>query len=118
MTPPTLVSQAISLTFDEVLRRLAQHDLVDGLIVIGSAATNALTTASDYDLYLVLSSMPALLLVGLTWIDGRITDLVFEQTATVDRFLTQAGSCGYTASLRHCRDACGLFPATGSSMAG
>jgi hypothetical protein len=48
-----------------------------------------LTEVSDYDLYIVLSSMPAPLHVGLTWIAGRLTDLVFERTTAVDRYLTQ-----------------------------
>ncbi|MDB5077549.1 MAG: hypothetical protein JWO42_3728 [Chloroflexi bacterium] len=87
--PPTLRSIGNVLSFDEVLRRLAQQDVVDGLVVLGSAAGNALNLASDYDLYLVLSAMPAPIHVGLTWIDGRLTDLVFEHASAVDRYLEQ-----------------------------
>jgi len=89
LTPPTLRSGSIALSLDEVLRRLARRDIVDGVIVIGSVAKDALTAASDYDLYVVLSSMPAPLHVGLTWIDHRLTDVVFERTPVIDRYLAQ-----------------------------
>jgi hypothetical protein len=97
LTVPELVTNAIPITCDEALHRLTQQEIVDGLIVIGSAAKEALTATSDYDLYLVLSVMPAPLHVGLTWIEGRLTDLIFEQTAAVDRFLAQDDSASIIA---------------------
>jgi hypothetical protein len=87
--PPTHLARSNTLSLDAVLHRLQRHDVVDGVILIGSTGKEMLTEASDYDLYIVLSSMPAPLHVGLTWIAGRVTDLVFEQTTAVDRYLAQ-----------------------------
>jgi hypothetical protein len=89
LTPLARVSPTTLLSFDEVLRRLRERDVVDGLVVIGSLATDRLNAVSDYDLYVVLSAMPVPFHVGLTWVDGRLTDLVFEEAAAIDRFLAR-----------------------------
>ena len=80
----TLLSQSNRLTLDQIVRRLGQNDLVDGVVVMGSGGTNALTDASDYDLLVVLRHMPAPMGVALTYIDGRLTDIVFTTTAVID----------------------------------
>ena len=87
--PLTHVVRSNDLSLHEVLHRLERHEVVDGVILIGSTGAGMLTEASDYDLYIVLSSMPAPLHVGVTWIAGRLTDLVFERTTAVDGYLTQ-----------------------------
>ena len=87
--PLTHVARSNDLSLHEVLHRLERHEVVDGVILIGSTGAGMLTDVSDYDLYIVLSSMPAPLQVGVTWIAGRLTDLVFEHTTAVDRYLTQ-----------------------------
>jgi hypothetical protein len=63
-----------------------------------------LAPASDYDVLVVLREMPVLLSVGLTYVDGRLTDVVFTTTATIDR-LVQAedkiGEHGFDTSIVH-----------------
>lgn len=69
----------------EVTDRLANHELVTGLLQIGSLASRALTSASDYDLVIVLQDTPRLWYVGVTQIDRRFTDLIFVTASTVER---------------------------------
>jgi hypothetical protein len=83
----TIFSCSNFLTLDEVLARLARRPAVDGLLQIGSTGGPALTPASDYDLVVILNEMPAPLHVALTTIDGRLTDVIFFQTAALQRIL-------------------------------
>lgn len=85
--PITQLSSTNDLSFDEVITRLSQQSVIDGLIVVGSAATEHMTPASDYDLVLVLSAMPMPLHTGVTYIDGRFTDLLFHTTAEIEQIL-------------------------------
>jgi hypothetical protein len=58
---------------------------VDGVLVIGSASEDKLTLASDYDLVVVLTDIPkALEPCGVTYIDGRLTDLIFVATEQLE----------------------------------
>ena len=76
-----------NLTLEQFIARLRGRVEVDGLIVMGSAAGGAPQPHSDYDLLLVLAAWPAPLNVGLTWIDGRLTDLIFITTAELEALL-------------------------------
>lgn len=77
-----------TLSFDELIQRLSRHPAVDGLVVIGSAYRAALNPTSDYDLVVVLSHMLVPLHVGLTYIDHRLTDLLFVSTTHIDTINT------------------------------
>ncbi len=85
--PKSRRSTTDNATLNEVINRLSQHPSVDGLIVIGSASRGELNPASDYDLVVILSTMPLPLHVGVTTIDGRRTDVIFHEAAQVDAFL-------------------------------
>jgi hypothetical protein len=61
---------------------------VNGVLTIGSVVKGELTSASDYDLVLFVSEVPASLHVGVTYIDQRLTDLIFLDTAQVERVLS------------------------------
>jgi hypothetical protein len=80
----TMPSPSADMTLEEVIGRLARRPVVDGLLTIGSTGRAALTPISDYDLIVILSSMPVPLHVGLTVIDGRLADLIFVATASID----------------------------------
>lgn len=82
--PKATSSPTQTLTLDEVIRRLAEHVAVDGLLLIGSASEAALIPASDYDLVVALAEMPVPLHVGVTSIDRRLTDLLFVTTAQIE----------------------------------
>ena len=76
------------MTFEKVMKRLSRCRIVAGWITIGSASKNELTPASDYDLVVVLSEMPDTLApCGVTYIDQRLTDLIFVTTAQIDQIL-------------------------------
>lgn len=75
------------LSLDEVITRLSQQAVVDGLIVVGSAAQGEVTAASDYDLVLVLAELPVPMHTGVTYIDGRFTDLLFHTADQVEQIL-------------------------------
>lgn len=76
-----------ALSLDEVISRLSKQQAVDGLLVVGSAVKMELSPASDYDIVLVLSSMPASLHTGVTYTDGRFTDLVFHTSDELGQIL-------------------------------
>jgi hypothetical protein len=73
------------MTLDQVIARLSNRDVVDGLLTIGSASKDELTPASDYDLVLVLSDTPVPLHVALTTIDGRLADIIFVTVEQIDQ---------------------------------
>jgi predicted nucleotidyltransferase len=75
------------MALDEVLARLSRHSAVDGLVIVGSASRDALTPVSDYDVLVVLAETPVPLHVGITYIDHRLTDLLFATTAHIDQIL-------------------------------
>lgn len=75
------------LTFDEVLSRLAQQTVVDGLIVVDSASQGQMTAVSDYDLVIILAALPVPLHTGVTYIDGRFTDLLFHTADQIEQIL-------------------------------
>lgn len=85
--PKTRQSTTDTLTFDEVIATLSQQSIVDGLIVVGSASQDQLTPVSDYDLVIILAEMPVPLHVGVTYIDGRFTDLIFHTTTQIEQIL-------------------------------
>jgi len=86
--PSDFVLMIDYLTLDQFIDRLRRRAEIDGLIIMGSAAAGAPGPHSDYDLLLVLETLPAPLSVGLTWLDGRLTDLIFVTTAELDRLLS------------------------------
>jgi hypothetical protein len=85
--PHTARSTTRELSLEEVVRRLAGHATVDGVLLIGSTGKDTLTPASDYDMIVVLAQMPAPLHVGVTLIDGRLSDLIFVTTQEIDTLL-------------------------------
>ena len=87
MMKVTRPSKTFTTTLDEVLRRLAAQPVVDGLMVVGSAARGELQSASDYDLVVLVSDMPVPVDMGVTVIDQRNTDLIFITTAELDSII-------------------------------
>lgn len=72
------------MSLEEVVSRLAAHTAVTGLMTIGSTRGDSFTAVSDYDLVVVLQDMPFPLHVGLTYIDERLTDLLFVRVESID----------------------------------
>ena len=88
----TRPSSTDDLTLDEVIARLAGHDAVAGLLTIGSTGRATLNPASDYDLVVILRRRPVPLTVGLTYVAGRLTDVVFVDLDEVRRIVEPAGA--------------------------
>jgi hypothetical protein len=82
---PTIATPPENLTLDEVIGRLASHEAVDGVVVMGSASTGALNPTSDYDLFVVMSAMPEPLYMVLTTIMGRLAEVYFTTTVEIDQ---------------------------------
>jgi len=80
----TIDSRSNPLILEEVIVRLSKSEAVEGILLIGSANEGRLTSASDYDLVVVLNKMPVPLHVGLTWINHRLTDLLFVKAGELD----------------------------------
>jgi predicted nucleotidyltransferase len=77
-------SPSNEMTLEQVTARLSRNDVVTGLLLIGSAGRGSLTPASDIDLIIVLAEMPVPLHVGVTYIDGMLTDLIFLRDAQIE----------------------------------
>ena len=77
-------SPASSATLDEVVLRLASHPDVEGAALVGSGADSLMTAASDIDLLIVVEEKWAILRTGVTWIEGRMGDLLFVTRNEVD----------------------------------
>ncbi len=84
---PTIPSQGNNLSFEEATARLAANQVVDGLLTIGSASRQDITPVSDYDLIVILRDAPIPLRVALTYIDHRLTDIIFVNVAEIERLL-------------------------------
>jgi hypothetical protein len=72
------------LSLQEVLRRLARHDAVDGLLVMGSGGHQALSPVSDYDVLIVHGELPAPLFLAVTTVEERFAEFYFVPAALVD----------------------------------
>lgn len=87
MTYGTTPATSNNLSLADVLARLAQHETVQGVLTIGTTAGDRLTPASDYDVVIVVPELAGLEPYGITYIDGRLTDLLFVTTAQLDQIL-------------------------------
>lgn len=87
MQPEVAISSTTALPLTAVLGRLAAHPDVDGILLMGSTGTAALTPASDYDLLLVLAALPVPLRLVTTWVDGRLTEAYCTTTAALERIV-------------------------------
>lgn len=77
-------SPASGATLDDVVRRLGSHPDVEGVALGGSGQDSLLTGASDIDLLIVVVEKWSNLRVGVTWIEGRMGDLLFATTSEVE----------------------------------
>jgi hypothetical protein len=84
---PQRPATTAKLTLAEVVARLAEHADVAGVVQLGSTGDGTLTTASDYDLLVILNAMTVPLYVLFTTIDGRLTDVIFSDTHFIDDIL-------------------------------
>ena len=92
MRPLTGVAGTNTMTLDAVIARLAAHDVVDGILLMGSTASGALTPTSDYDLLLVLDEPPAPLRMVNTWVDGRLTEVYCTTVRALERIVADPAS--------------------------
>lgn len=77
-------SPASDATLDDVVRRLGTHPDVEGAALGGSGQDSTLTGPSDIDLLIVVVEKWSNLRVGVTWIEGRMGDLLFATTNEIE----------------------------------
>ena len=70
-------------TLQELVDRLRRSRKVDAVAIIGSAGEGNLNAASDLDLLIVLVNRPLPITGGVTWVEGRFTDLIFTTSEEV-----------------------------------
>jgi hypothetical protein len=85
----TIATPTETLTLEDLIRRLAGHSAVDSIVVMGSAGDGTLNPASDYDLYVVLASMPEPLFMLLTTVGQRLTEIYFTTAEAIDHILAR-----------------------------
>lgn len=83
----TTRTRSNNLTLDETLNRLAASPAVLGLALFGSRADQANNAISDYDLLLLVQDPPVSIFQMLTYIDGRMADLVFIPVEIANKVL-------------------------------
>jgi hypothetical protein len=88
------------LTFEVFLERLAGNADVEGLLLFGSSQSDAFSSASDYDLIIVLADgSPGFNTIG-TWVDGHLTEINCKRLGELEalgslsgvRDISEAGS--------------------------
>ena len=75
------------LSLDETIAHLIRSPRIDGIAEFGSRAHHHATPASDYDLLILVSSLPASVFQLVTAIDHRLADIVLVETQTADTLL-------------------------------
>jgi len=76
------------LSLEATVSRLKDSPLVDGIAEFGSRSTRHVTIASDYDLLILVKSLPAPVFQMATTIDGRLADIVLVTSETAEALLT------------------------------
>ena len=87
MKPATIPAETTTMTLEAVIARLAAHDAVDGILLMGSTGTGNLTPASDYDLLLVLTGLPVPMRMVNTWVDGRLTEVYCTTVRAIEQIV-------------------------------
>lgn len=84
----TLPTHTDTLTLDAFVAALRTRAAVDGILLMGSTASDTLTAASDYDVLLILADDPAAPRMVLTWVDGRFTEVYCTPVTALARLVT------------------------------
>jgi len=87
MEPAPVAQPAVS-SLDELLVRLANREVVSGILLLGTTGSAALKPTSDYDLLLVFDTLPVPLRMVTNWIEGRLTEVYCTTVQTVERVAT------------------------------
>ncbi len=85
MKPNSAPAHTTSLPLDDTLARIAKHELVEGILLLGSTGTKAFTNTSDYDVLVVFSTLSAPLRIVNTWISGRLAEIYCTTNETIER---------------------------------
>jgi len=97
-----------TLTLDAFVAALRTRAAVDGILLMGTTATGALTAASDYDMLLILADDPAVPRMVLTWVNGHFTEIYCTPVTALARLTvapeTWPDSSDEGATIRWLRD--------------
>lgn len=87
----TLPAETIYLSLDDVLVRLQQHELVAGILLMGSTGEGSLTSSSDIDICLIPSNLPSPAKLFTTWIDNRLAEVYVTTVEAIHRVAGEPG---------------------------
>ncbi len=79
----SVIPELSNLTLEAFIERLKASAEVDGIVLLGTTK-GSLADSSDHDIGIVLTNPPIPLWVGLTSLDGRLTDLIFLGTSVFE----------------------------------
>jgi predicted nucleotidyltransferase len=85
--PLTPNAASNGLTLDDLLSRLSVSEHVDGVALFGSRANQPGNPVSDYDLLILVDTMPIGIFQMLTHVDGHMADILFVTTNMVDQIV-------------------------------
>ena len=77
-----------NLSLEEVVARLKSSSTVDGIAEFGSRTKKQVNLSSDYDLLILVKTIPARVFQMVTTIGGRLADIVLVEIETADHLLT------------------------------
>jgi hypothetical protein len=87
MLPISAPSISDHLTLEETVARLGASARVVGVAEFGSRTTGHANSASDYDLFVLATALPAPFLQLVTTIGGRLADVILISDEIADRIL-------------------------------
>ncbi len=80
-------STTLESSLEEVINSLATNNSVIAVLQIGSLSRDQLTSASDYDLVIIVDEIEPLWYVGVTQIEYRLADLIFVNSSVIKAIL-------------------------------
>jgi len=83
----TAESRTFRLTLDEVVGRLKKNKIVDAVVITGSAVNKTFGPLSDYDILVVLKESKIKPRVVVTYIGGRLADVLFTTTEKIKEII-------------------------------
>lgn len=85
----TELSSTANTTLEKTFSQLKLNPDVDAILLMGSAATQAMSEHSDYDLACIVHNLPQNVLGINTYVDNRFTEIFFYSPEEINELLSK-----------------------------